>query len=157
MIKKAQFYVFAVLILCSLIYMGFVNKISIKSTSKKFNLLYENYVFESIKTVNNAVYENKDISNQMKNFTLSFIEYGKIKKTEIGILYLLVFPNNQVRIVNYLNSPAIVNTIYTLLPNYEKIIPLDVNTTVEINNQLYRFNISPSQNVDLKILMRKEN
>ncbi|MBN2422197.1 hypothetical protein JXB41_03135 [Candidatus Woesearchaeota archaeon] len=154
--KRAQFYIFAAIILCSVVFVGTVNKITVEEPSKKFQSFYENYLIESSEVINSAIYESRDISEQFKNFTLDFIEYADSKNVELGILYVLIYPDNEAIIVNYLNSEANVDFVYSVPPDTEKIINLGNNFTLEIDDQEYYFNVSSGENIKLEFLFRDQ-
>ena len=136
MIKKGQFYVFSVVLLCSLVFVSIVKTTDVQDSISEVEEAYQNYAIESIVTINSAIYEQKNVSEQLTNFTLNFIEYAKIKNLDLGILYTLIYPNNEALVVNYLDSYASITTheIYKsrLSPNKEKIINLKDNLIIEV-------------------------
>ncbi|MBU0757740.1 MAG: hypothetical protein KKF44_06740 [Nanoarchaeota archaeon] len=158
--KKGQYYLFAVIILCSVVFMGVVNSISIRDNDEGFQELYDNYVAEAYIVIDNSIFNEQATTELFENFTLSYMDYAKTKKIDLGILYVLIYSENEGFVVNYLNSPAYISTdtvFRELVPvNSESIINLATNLTIEVDSLMYSFNITEGENTKLKLIFRKE-
>ncbi|MBN1502983.1 hypothetical protein JW930_05555 [Candidatus Woesearchaeota archaeon] len=158
MTKKSQFYLFAIVLLCSYLFMSLTGRLTLRQVDRDFEDLYNNYIYEGIRVINSAEYHGVDVSERYDNFTLDFINYALQKNIDLGILYMIVI-DNKIRIVNYLNEP--VSLDYNIYP---PILMQDegalINRTdiiiVGIGDINYEYNITPEYQTQLKVLFRKE-
>ncbi|MBD3203260.1 hypothetical protein GF327_03130 [Candidatus Woesearchaeota archaeon] len=155
--NKSQLYIFAAVIFCTLVFLSSFSYVVIENPTEEVKQIYDNFIFESYYTINNAVYENKDINQQVKNLTITFIDYSKQKNINLGIFYVLIIPAREKSyIVNYLNSKANINLINTILPGTEEELNIGKNLTIELDNRQYSFNIPEGNDIQLKVLIRKQ-
>jgi hypothetical protein len=156
---KAQFYIFAAVLLCTVLFVAAINRIYIQEPSIGLSKLYQNYIEESNILINNAVFEGKDPGMQVKNFTQYYISFAKGKNVNIGIFYLLIYPDNTTVNGNYLGGTAIVTTKYAIqqqiVSGTEKNIKCENNVTVEYNNIIYNFDNEDGENIKFKALVLK--
>ena len=151
--RKSQFYLFGALLLISLVYAATSNKSEI-STSKIDNSqeFFNNYIYEAKIIINNAIYSNKNISYELRNFTEYFISYGDYKDTSFGILYSYSF-NNNLYIVNYLNQSILISTLgITIIPGQEIVTEFKNNIVLNYFDEKYYFNFSSPYDIELKTL-----
>ena len=135
--NKAQFYLFAGIILTSLVFLIVSNsKILDSQNFKKSEDLLDNYKYEAGIVMNNAIYANKNITTQLSNFTSRFIDFGKSKNLDIQILYLYSYEYN-VYIVNYLNQPVLISG--STVGAEESIMLSSSEISVNYNNESYYF------------------
>lgn len=153
---KSQYYMFASLLLISFVFAIVSNKsqIVLKTQNHMQNNL-DNYLYESKIIINNAIYNNKNLSYELRNYTESFITYMDSKNIDLNLLYLYTY-NDKIYIVNYLNSVVLVTTTGTsLVHNQEKSI--DFQKEIEINylNKTYDFEFKSEENIEFKTLFVK--
>ena len=55
MIKKGQFYIFTAIVLCSVVFFGSLNKVSVSEPYQNFQVYYENYISEGINSINPVI------------------------------------------------------------------------------------------------------
>ena len=118
--KKSQFYMFGAVILISYVFFIVANKSSI-STSEVENLeIYlNNYVYEAKIVINNAIYSNENISQELNNYTESYITYAESKNIGVGIVSLYS-NDNQIFVANYLKDSIMVNALTPVLNKAEE-------------------------------------
>jgi hypothetical protein len=101
--KKAQFYLFAAMLLCISAY-GLLSASPIaKEKNTDSQLLASNYLFEAKNVINQALYKESDPFEDVDRFTNNFISYAKTKNTDLKIAYILK-NDNKTRVVNYLKD-----------------------------------------------------
>ena len=152
--KKGQFYIFASIVLSTVIFFTVINRIVLQDADKEFNYVYENYIYEANKVINNAVFSQSNISNQFSNYTLDFIEYIKSKNSDMGISYMLIFQND-IRIVNYLNGPIYYNRQYLIEKSDQRLFRNAGNFSIVYNNRTYYYGLDSSESIQFKALVEK--
>ena len=113
--KKGQFYIIIVLIIGISIYgiVSQVNRIDQIELFEDFSQLSQNYIQESPKVVDYAIYEGKDVETELPNFTEEFIMLAKKKDPNIGLLYVYADNNSNITFRSYLGETAVYNTSKT--------------------------------------------
>ena len=151
--KRAQFYMFAAIILISFVFVIVSNNSNIsKTNTKKYQTYLDNYKEEAIIVINNAVYENKNISYELRNYTEYFISYATGKDLDIGLTYLYS-NNNYIYIVNYLNYPVLINPFgINLEKNNEVKVNFNETIVVKYHNESYYFYFSRPDEIEFKTL-----
>ena len=156
--KKSQFYMFGAVILISYVFFIVANKSSI-STSEVENLeIYlDNYVYEAKIVINNAIYSNENISQELNNYTESYITYAESKNIDVGIVSLYS-NDNQIFVANYLKDSITVNTLTPVLNKAEeRVVNYNNTITIEYQNETYYYYFSDPEKIELKTLFIKEN
>lgn len=156
--KKSQFYMFGAVILISYVFFIVANKSSI-STSEVENLeIYlDNYVYEAKIVINNAIYSNENISQELNNYTESYITYAESKNIDVGIVSLYS-NDNQIFVANYLKDSITVNTLTPVLNKAEeRVVSYNNTITIEYQNETYYYYFSDPEKIELKTLFIKEN
>ena len=156
--KKSQFYMFGAVILISYVFFIVANKSSI-STSEVENLeIYlDNYVYEAKIVINNAIYSNENISQELNNYTESYITYAESKNIGVGIVSLYS-NDNQIFVANYLKDSITVNTLTPVLNKAEeRVVNYNNTITIEYQNETYYYYFSDPEKIELKTLFIKEN
>ena len=151
--KKAQFYFFAALILIGFVFAIVSNKSNIsKRNTRKYENYLENYEEEANIVINNAVYENKNISYELRNYTEYFISYTDSKSLDIGLAYLYS-DDGYIYIVNYLNQPFLITpSDITLQKNHETRVNFNETIILKYQNESYNFYFSRSDEIEFKTL-----
>ena len=155
--KKAQYYMFASVILISYVFFIVANKSSIDTTEvENLEIYLDNYVYEAKIVINNAIYENKNISQELNNFTESYITYAESKNMDLGIVSLYS-DNNQIFTANYLDDDITINGLSLVEPNEESVVNYNNTITIEYLDETYYFYFSNPEKTELKTLFIKEN
>ncbi len=151
--NKSQFYMFGAIVLVSLVFVIVSNNsvISMSSVQDTKNYL-NNYKYEAKVVINNALYANKNVSYELRNYTESFITYGENKNLDFDIMYIYS-NNNNLYIVNYLNQSVLVTSLGLTVNKEQEVSTGFVNDlTVKYNNESYNFNFTSPDEVELKTL-----
>ena len=144
---------FAAIILISFVFAIVSNKSKFNSTkTKNIKTYLANYKHEAKIIIDNAVYENKNISYELRNFTEKYIVYGESKNIDIDILYLYTH-ENYLYIVNYM--PQSIKLVSTDI-NVETFHEFRTNYTEEINvkyrNETFTFEFNDPIEIEFKTL-----
>lgn len=143
--KKSQFYFFAAVVLIGLVFLVISSQPSITSkNNQNLQNLFENYNYEANVIINNALYENKNISSELRNYTSRFISYAKNKDINLGILYLYSYQNNTY-IVNYLKEPVLIISLDLTIQNEQEIVTSYNTIQVVYSNETYTYRFTPNQ------------
>jgi len=138
--KKAQVYVFAAIVLVSVV-------IASISAVKNFTSYQDAEVIENFKTelyyvINNALFNNLSVVHQIDNFTKSFKAYALTKNYDIDI-FLLYYNSTLLYVVNGFDDNVTLKipgkTLYLMQGSYD--LGNVNNITVVIGNDVYKFNL----------------
>ena len=147
--NKSQFYMFGAIVLVSLVFVIVSNNSVISMSSVQDT---KNYKYEAKVVINNALYANKNVSYELRNYTESFITYGENKNLDFDIMYIYS-NNNNLYIVNYLNQSVLVTSLGLTVNKEQEVSTGFVNDlTVKYNNESYNFNFTSPDEVELKTL-----
>ncbi|GEM_PF-1701758 len=168
--RKGQFYIFGAIILCVLaysIYSGY-SRVQIP-TKNDFKEIYAEFIRESASVIDNAVYNEGNVSAQLSNFTGYFINYARTRNKGFGIFYALVW-NDNVYLHNNISISAAnsenknlsvtftnATTEWTAYVKGEHIENKDGISKIRIvlDGTSYDFNIT-GRNLELKVLFASE-
>ena len=145
---------FATLVLLGLVFAIVSNRSSIKTgkVSNTQNYL-NNYKYEATIVIDNAIYHEKNISAELKNFTEYFIDYAEEKGVGLGVMYLYSY-NDQIFIGNYLEENASISDLgITLQPEHEYQTDFDDSVPITVGQDSYTFTFSSQREVELKTLV----
>jgi hypothetical protein len=144
---KAQFYLFAGIILASLVFLIASNSSFVEERGfDKTRSLVENYKHEGNIIVNNAIYTRKNISTELRNFTEYFIEHAKDKDITLKLIFLYNY-QDEIHIVNYLKEPVIISA-NTIEDGEELSIAYAEELEINLGNESYEFSFN-QQNTEL--------
>jgi hypothetical protein len=88
--KKAQFFIFAAVIICLLIYALFAMRTqSYYVESSDFEILHKNFVLEAENVINKAVYEEGNLTFEFEDFVQSYLSFAA-KEANISLFYALI-------------------------------------------------------------------
>jgi len=152
--NKAQFYFFAAIILISFVFAIASSNPKISKTNiENYQNYLDNYKQEAYIVINNAVYENKNISYELRNYTEYFISYADSKALDISLIYM--YSNSgYIHIVNYLNQPVLINPSgITLQTNHETRVDFNESITLKYQNESYSFYFSRSDEIEFRTLI----
>ena len=142
----------------AIILIGFV--FAIVSNKSKFNSAktmniknyLTNYKYEAKIIIDNAVFENKNISIELRNFTEDFIEYGESKNLDVDTLYMYTHENN-LFIVNYMpQSVKIISTDEIIEPLHELSTSYSEEIRIKYRNESYTFEFNDPIEIEFKTL-----
>jgi hypothetical protein len=155
-------YLFAAVVLCVLVYSIYSNenRISLPRESE-FRSICNQFVRESGYVFDNSLYDDKDVSVQMANFTDYFIAYSKTKYADFGIFYVLSW-NGTVYMKDRIDE---ITNVKVVRPNSEDVFSFQGSDSVKsdginkvvayIKGQEYEFAISGDN--DMKIIFISDN
>jgi len=107
--KKGQFYIILVIIL-SIAVFGIVsetNKAEQPIFTQDFSELSQNYLQESPKVVNYALYTGEEATTIFPQFTETFLQQARKTNPQIGLIY--IYSNGtEVKVRSYLNEASII-------------------------------------------------
>jgi hypothetical protein len=158
--KRAQFYVFTAIVLIAYALLTVQSGSTVETSSNNFKQVYDNYIFESSIALNNALFEQADVSEEYERFMDGFISYSKMKKLKLEIFSILETGDN-VHFSNKMNMPVyIININQTLQSNGElSILRSNVSEVVievrddVFHENIYKFSIS-NQGTDAKAVLK---
>ncbi len=141
--KKSQIYFFAAIILIGMVFVIVSTQPSVSiQGSRQAKNSFENYKYEANIIINNAIYENKNITDELKNYTESFIEYGKEHNHDFRILFIYSMDNN-LHIVNYLKDSVLINPTASNLENSQDLVITANSTEITYSNSSYTYRFDP--------------
>jgi hypothetical protein len=158
MAKKSQFYVLTavLLIIASFMIVANNNAIRVKTSDVSKGFL-ENYMYESTIVMNNAFYYNSNVSEALRNYTESFIDYAQKKNQKLGIAFLFS-EDEQIHIVNYLKEPVlIISSGETINFEAEKVFQYANEVELKYQNISYYFYFSEPNKKEFKAMLVKQN
>jgi hypothetical protein len=141
--KKAQFYIFTAIIFSAYAFMIFASSREVfDSPNPVFDEVVENFVLESPKVLNSALYDQVNISGRYQDFVSEFIDYSKSKKLDLGIFYVIkgdnIFLSNNIDS----NITIIDNPSYVIQQNNNLSLSSKSFITFSYDNLNYSFNFS---------------
>lgn len=152
--KKGQFYILIALLLISYAFQLARQDVPVRKQSDAFQLLYEGYLAEGAKVVNNAVYEEANVTARFKSFTADYAAFAKSSEPGFGLAYLLRY-NDALTIGNRLAASLNVTAGGTsfLVPQNSESTVSAANATLLVSGISYDFGFSGSD-IQLKVLFR---
>ena len=87
--KKGQFYILIALLLISYAFQLARQEVPIRKQQDVFRLLYDGYLAEGARVVNNAVYEEANVTERLGSFTNDYVAFAKSSDSGFGLAYLL--------------------------------------------------------------------
>lgn len=152
--KKAQFYIFVAILLCVSAYGLISTSTQPKSKVTDFDVLSKNYISEANNVFNQALYQEKDVAQELDYYTKNFIAYAKTKNTDFKVLYMAK-TGNATNIVNYLKKEANITTINQTLNSNSQI---KANSTshilIIVDNDEYNYTFSEDENEFKALIIR---
>lgn len=152
--KKGQFYILIALLLVSYAFQLARQEVPIRKQSDAFQLLHDGYLAEGSRVVNNAVYEEANVTERFRSFTGDYVAFAKSSDPGFGLAYLLRYKDT-LTIGNRLGAGLNVTAggASFLVPlNSESTVPAS-NATLTVSGINYDFGFSGGD-VQLKALFR---
>ncbi len=152
--KKGQFYILVALLLISYAFQLARQEVPIRVQSDTFRLLYEGYLAEGAKVINNAVYEEANVTERFRSFTNDYVAFAKSSDSGFGLAYLLKYKDT-LTIGNRLDTDLNVTAGGTgfLVPQGSERAVSATNATLLISGINYNFGFSGSD-IQLKAMFR---
>jgi len=157
--KKGQFFIFTALILIAFSTLMLSSNDVTPTPSKNFKDVYDNYVFESNKAVNNALFEGADVREEYDRFMRQFINYASQKKLTLEI-FAIVADQDTYHLVNQMDEPVtIVDFDYTLGRDQDTFFTRNVSElTIRVPDTVFHENIYkltfPDKETEVKAVLR---
>ena len=152
--KKGQIYIFTALILIAIAFGVTTGRVMVKPLSPTFSQLHESFMGEATIAINNAVYQNKNVSKQLEDFATLYSQYAKTKDPKFRYLYVLAY-QDKMTIHNRLGKEVFYN-FQTLTDNQVYYFDRKDTITLTIDKINYPFKLNPSENVQLKAIFISE-
>jgi hypothetical protein len=158
--KRAQFYLLTAFVLMGFSALLLQSGDVTPTSSTVFKRLYENFVFESSQSINNALLEQADINEEYSHFLDSMVSYARMKKMSLEVFSILA-SGDYVYFTNKMQNPVRIITINeTVLPGSETYflrsnlseIALEVKDDV-FHENIYKFTVS-DKGTEAKAVLR---
>lgn len=139
--KKGQFYIFASIMLSTILFSIYISNRDIYSPVKT-DELSKNYIDEANNAINHAIMIKANVFDELNQYTFNFISYAKTRGKNFQTLYLLLY-DNDLRIVNYLNDKANISNQPELLESgYAITLAKQDNLTITYKGVPYYFDFT---------------
>ena len=141
--RKAQFYIFAAVILCVIAFTMIKPKETNVEKDETFNQLYQNYIKEAGRAADNALLDGVNLKARFEDFNSKFKQFSDSKNIKFGFLGIL--SSNETIIQNKMGSDVQLNyltTTETLSRNSIKAINWSNQLQVKFNDVIYKFNFT---------------
>jgi hypothetical protein len=152
--KKGQFY-----ILISLILIVYLLSISapqpyVRPQSSTFKQIYDNYMLESSQVLNSGLFED-NLSIRFKNYSDSFMDYGRTKDPGFTMAYVLKNQDETI-IGNRLNEQinVTVNSA-TFIIQRNGYLVINSSPNITIIDEGRRYNFAFTKDLEIKAIFKK--
>jgi len=162
--KKGQFYLFVMIILLALVTTFIVAKPHPAEIDKSMDNYFENIDREAEYVINNALYNEADVSTELDTFLMHMQELGKTRRVTLTYFYLLVNKTNAT-FHNAMDSPIFLvdynltiskdQTVIIERPDISKIAFQVSEGIPDLSNFIYKFYITEEDNQVLYLLFAK--
>lgn len=132
--KKAQFYLLTAIILIVVLFgIANTNTQVMNSPQKIKTNIHQLYELEAKNIINNAVYEGKNETQELKIFTQKFISNYDLNNKKLLIVY--VYKNyEKTTIMNFMEQNVTIEPISLILEKSESIVITTQDITIELEN-----------------------
>ncbi len=154
--KKGQFYILIALLLISYAFTLTRQEVPVRKPKETFQLLHEGYISEGMAAINNAVYEEANVTARFASFTDDYLAFAKSADPGFRLVYLLRY-KGQLVVGNRLDSglnTTLGSAGYVIGPNSEQAAVVS-NATVRVAGISYDFRFSQEGEIQLKALFRE--
>lgn len=152
--KKGQFYVLIALLLISYAFSLTRHDVPARKPRDTFQLLHEDYVNEGASTINNAVYEDANVTAKLAQFTTNYLAFARSAEPNFRLVYLLKY-KDKLTVANRLDTRlnvTIGNTDYLIATDGQQTADA-ANSTVKLAGINYDFGFT-QEDIQLKALFR---
>ena len=102
--KKGQFYILIALLLVSYAFTLTRQEVPVRRLKETFQLLHEGYISEGTAAINNAVYEEVNVTARFASFTTDYLAFAKSADPNFRLVYLLRYRENDQTFLGYDNE-----------------------------------------------------
>jgi hypothetical protein len=155
--KKAQFYILIALLLIVAAFSVTKQDVPIRKPADSFLLLHEGFVKEGVHVINNAVYNDANISSNFANFTNAYVDFAKSSDPSFELAYFLKY-GDKLSVGNRFDSNlniTVGSTGLLVSPGTEHTVSI-ANTTMLLNGLDYNFDFT-EEDIQLKAIFRKKD
>ena len=154
--KKGQFYIFIAILLITYA-LNIARPIPLaQEPIDVFKELYNNFLTESTVVVNNALYENKNVSESFISFSNEYSDYARSRSSQFGFIYVLK-DGDEIVVGNELGisvNLSITDASYNVSSDSTQTISAQ-DITVDVAGINYEFTTS-SQEYQIQSLFRQK-
>ncbi|MBI2580278.1 hypothetical protein HYV85_00540 [Candidatus Woesearchaeota archaeon] len=153
--KKGQFYILIALLLIAYAFTLARQEVPVRKVKETFQLLHEGYISEGTAAINNAVYEEANVTAVFAAFTTDYLAFAKSAAPNFRLVYLLKYKDKLV-VGNRLDSSinvTIGSADYVVGSSTEQTTAAS-NATVTVAGINYNFRFS-QDDIQLKALFRE--
>ncbi len=154
--KKGQFYILIALLLISYAFTLTRQEVPVRKPKDTFQLLHEGYISEGMAVINNAVYEEANVTARFASFTDDYLAFAKSADPGFRLVYLLRYKDKLVvgnRLDSGLNA-TLGSADYVIGSNSEQTAAMS-NATVRVAGISYDFRFLQEGEIQLKALFRE--
>ena len=154
--KKGQFYILIALLLISYAFTLTRQDVPVRKPKETFQLLHEGYISEGAAVINNAVYEEANVTARFAGFTGDYMAFAKSADPGFRLVYLLRY-RDQLVVGNMLDSginATLGSTDYVIGSNSGQAVTAS-NATIRVAGVSYGFAFSQEGEIQLKALFRE--
>jgi hypothetical protein len=151
--RKAQYYMFGAIIFMAGVFAIFYSKSGI--TVKRLDDIkdvWENYLYEGTNVLNSAVYYKANVSEAMRNYTESFIEYKASEIPGLGIVYMFS-RENEIHVINYIPENIELEGEGSLAYTQEKVMVFQETVGIKYSNETYSYYFDSPDKIELKVML----
>ena len=153
--KKGQFYILIALLLIAYAFTLTRQEVPVRKPKDAFQLLHEGYISEGKAVINNAVYEEANVTARFASFTDDYLAFAKSADPAFRLVYLLRY-KDQLVVGNRLDSNinvTIGSADYVVGSGTEQTTAAS-NATITVAGINYNFRFS-QDDIQLKALFRE--
>jgi len=150
--KKGQFYLFTSLLLIILV-VGIIPKsVQIYKSQNVFDELIDNFNEEIGQVINNALYNQENMTEMLDKFSTRFINYARQRDANFGYV-LIMRNNNETIIINTLKEQITIDagTIINISQGDYTVVDSDA-VVVYVDDVAYNYNLEDA--VDVMVLFK---
>lgn len=156
--NKSQLYLLTAIILSVLVFIIADIPSKTQDAGKEPIMLFNNFISESPRVINSAIYQDRNLTEDFDDFTDKFIYYGEAKNINISVFYILIY-NNNMTISNKMGDSVNITT-----DSGKRVLGDNQNLTlakkniinVEFNGISYPFNINADETQFKLIFMTRD-
>ncbi|MBI2550035.1 hypothetical protein HYV83_02540 [Candidatus Woesearchaeota archaeon] len=155
--KKGQFYILIALLLISYAFGLTRQDVPIRKSKDAFQLLHEGYVTEGSAIINNAVYEDANVTARFSAFTNDYVAFARSAEPGFRLVYLLKY-KGQLTVGNRLDDAlnvSVGSTSYLVGSGSETAVPVAA-ASFKISGISYDFSFSDEE-IQLKAVFRSSD
>lgn len=155
--RKAQFYLFTAIVLIAYAFSIARTEPLVQEETDAFKELYENFITESPMVINNALYQQANVSEKFEAFASAYADYARTRQPNFRLAYILRSEGNMLvgnRLGLGINATLTNSTSYEISDGSTfTLAPQDI--ALEVAGISYTFTIG-SEAYQVKSLFRQK-